>query len=97
MIKRMFREWRMILLVIFVVLSIISINPFPKSGVLVTSVYSNSSLYGKVLPGEYITWANEKVINKPQDLYQFDDFSGSFRFLHNGKLEVDELKSTGFL
>lgn len=95
MIKRIFKDWRILLLIVFIVFSIVSINPFPKSGVLVASVYSNSSLYGKVLPGEYITWANERTITTPKDLYQFDDFSGSFRFLHNGKLEIVQTKGDG--
>ena len=76
---KILKDWRLILVVVLVVLSIVAINPFPKSGVRVVTVFSNSSLYGKVLPGEYITWANEKSINTPKDLYEFDDFVGSFR------------------
>lgn len=85
---KILKDWRLILLIVLLVLSIIAINPFPKSGVRVVTVFSNSSLYGKVLPGEYITWANEKTINTPKDLYQFDDFVGSFRFMHSGELEI---------
>jgi protein-export membrane protein SecD len=89
------RDWRLLFMLFFLVLSIISINIFPKSGVLVVSVSSNSSLYGKVQSGEYITWANEKTINTPEDLYQFNDFIGSFRFMHSGKLEIVHTSGDG--
>ena len=45
---------------------------------------------GKLNVGESITWANEKDINSPEDLYAFEDsnFTGVFRFMHAGNLEL---------
>jgi preprotein translocase subunit SecD len=82
-------------MVLAVVLSIVAIYPFPKSGVEVISVSSDSPFYDVVTAGEYITWANEVDINTPSDFYMFEDFTGNFRFIHNGKLDIVNIQSPG--
>jgi preprotein translocase subunit SecD len=89
------KNWRILLMLSAIILSIIVINPFPKSGVEVVSVSSESPFYSIVNPGEYITWANEKEINTPDDLYQFAGFTGNFRLIHSGKLDIVNIKEPG--
>jgi len=89
------RNWRILLMIICVAGSILIINPFPQNGVRVESVSSNSSFYNVVKLGEFITWANEKEVNTPQDFYQFEDFTGNFRFIHSGKLDIVSIKEPG--
>lgn len=78
-----------------VIISIFLINPFPQSGVVVEAVYKNSSFYNVVSTGEIITWANEVEINSPEDLYQFEDFTGNFRFIHSGELDIVAISKPG--
>ncbi|MFH1473778.1 MAG: hypothetical protein ABIE55_02690 [Candidatus Aenigmatarchaeota archaeon] len=82
------KNWRILLMLFSVFISIALINPFPKTGVRVDYVSVNSSFYNVVNTGEYITWANEVNINTPEDFYQFENFTGNFRFMHSGKLEI---------
>ena len=82
------KNWRILLMIFSVLISIALINPIPQKGVRVESVSKNSSFYNVVSTGEYITWANEKDIETPEDLYQFENFTGNFRFIHSGKLEI---------
>ena len=89
------KNWRILLMVIVTVLSILIIFPIPRSGVQVTSVSSDSPFYGVLKAGEFITWANEVTINTPDDFYKFDLFTGNFRFIHNGKLDIVDIQSPG--
>ena len=89
------KNWRLLLMITAILISIIIINPFPKSGVEVTSVSKDSPLYNVVSPGEYITWANEVEINEPNDIYKFDLFTGNFRFVHSGKLDIVSIDTPG--
>ncbi len=82
------KNWRILLMIFSVIISIVLINPIPQSGVRVDYVSSNSSFYNVVNVGEYITWANEETIETPEDLYQFENFTGNFRFMHSGELEI---------
>jgi len=92
---KILKKWRMLLMILCVVGSIAAIRPLPQKGVVVVSVSENSTLFGKVQQGEIITWANEKEINLPEDLYQFDKFVGSFRFMHSGELDIVETQGEG--
>jgi preprotein translocase subunit SecD len=89
------KNWRILLMIATVIIAVLLIGPFPKNGVIVTSVPSNSSFYGKVAVGEMITWVNEKTINTPEDFYSFQNFKGSFRFMHNGKLDLINFEKPG--
>lgn len=95
-IKYLLKRWQVILVLICVAGSLIIIapNPFQK-GVVVTSISSSSPLLGKVQVGETITWANEKDINSPEDLDSFSNFTGTFRFMHSGKLDLTYLDGNG--
>jgi preprotein translocase subunit SecD len=95
-IKYLLKQWKVSIVFIFVIgaLILISPNPFAK-GVVVTSVSSDSPLLGKVQVGETITWANEKDINSPDDLLQFENYTGTFRFMHNGKLDLVYIDQPG--
>lgn len=95
-IKYFVKQWKISLVLVCVIGSLILIapNPFSK-GVTVTVVSSTSPLLGKVQVGETLTWANEKDINSPEDLLQFENFTGTLRFLHNGKLDLVYIDQTG--
>ncbi len=95
-IKYFVKQWKVSLVLVCVIGSLILIapNPFSK-GVTVTSVSSTSPLLGKVQVGETLTWANEKDINSPEELLQFENFTGTLRFMHNGKLDLAYLDQTG--
>ncbi|MBN2203324.1 MAG: hypothetical protein JW700_04035 [Candidatus Aenigmarchaeota archaeon] len=82
------KNWRILIMIFAVLLSILLIDPFPKSGVLITSVSKESPFYGTVQAGEYITWANEREIRTPDDFYIFEGFVGSFRLIHDGDLSI---------
>ncbi|MFH0928954.1 MAG: hypothetical protein V1818_01195 [Candidatus Aenigmatarchaeota archaeon] len=82
------KNWRILLMVFAVIISILIINPFPKAGVEVISVSKDSPFYNVVKPGEFITWANEREISTPDDFYMFEGFTGSFRLMHSGKLDI---------
>ncbi len=95
-LKFLLRRWQVLLVLILVAASLIIIAPSPgQKGVVVTSIASGSPLFGKVQVGESITWANEKEINSPEDLNEFENFTGTFRFLHSGKLELVSIEEQG--
>ena len=82
------KEWRIILVIVLVILSIVLIIPSSQKGVVVRTIDSDSPLTGKLQIGEILTWANEKEINSPEDFYEFENFTGVFRFIHSGKLDL---------
>jgi preprotein translocase subunit SecD len=92
------KEWRILLVIVLVILSIFLIAPSSQNGVVVKSINSDSPLSGKIQIGEVITWANEKEINSPQELYEFENenFTGIFRFMHSGKLDLAYIKDGYF-
>lgn len=93
-IKNLLKQWQILLVLICVVGAFVIIAPSPgQKGVVITSIDSNSPLFGKVQIGETITWANEKEINSPEDLNQFQNFTGTFRFIHSGKLDMASLEN----
>jgi preprotein translocase subunit SecD len=95
-LKYLLKQWKVSIVLICVVGSLILIAPDPFSkGVTVTSVSSTSPLLGKLQVGETLTWANEKDINSPEDLLQFENFTGTLRFMHNGKLDLVYIDQTG--
>ena len=88
------KNWKILLVLICVAGSIFLIAPSPaQKGVIVKSIDSNSPFIGKVQVGEIITWANEKEINSPEDLYEFENFTGTFRFMHSGRLDLVNLNN----
>ena len=89
------KNWRILLMLAAIALSIIIINPFPKGGVQVISVSGDSPFYNIVKPGEFITWANEKEIKTTEDFYQFESFTGNFRFIHSGELDIVNIQQPG--
>jgi len=96
MIIDLLKQWRIWVVIICVVASLILIAPSAsQKGVVVTSISANSPFSGKVQLGDIIIWANEKDINSPEDLYSFDNFTGTFRFMHSGKLELVNLETQG--
>lgn len=95
-IKSLLKRWQILLVLVCVAGALIIIAPSPgQKGVIVTSVASDSPLLGKVQVGETITWANEQNINSPDDLNQFQNFTGTFRFMHSGKLDMAGLDGQG--
>jgi preprotein translocase subunit SecD len=95
-LKYILRQWRVWVVIICVAGSLVLIAPSPgQKGVIVNSIASNSPFSGKVQAGETITWANEKDINSPEDLYAFENFTGTFRFIHSGKLDLVNLNGQG--
>ncbi|MEM5804302.1 MAG: hypothetical protein QXU82_00400 [Candidatus Aenigmatarchaeota archaeon] len=92
---KLLKEWRVLLLLALVMFSIASIMPSSQEGVIVKSVSSDSPFIGKVAAGDRISWANEKTINAPQDLYVFDNYTGVFRFMKNGELMLISIDKPG--
>lgn len=88
------KEWKIWLVIVSVVLAIFAIGVSSQKGVVVRSVSSDSPFFGKVNVGDVINWANEKEINTPSDLYQFENFTGIFRFMHSGKLDLIYLNNS---
>jgi preprotein translocase subunit SecD len=89
------REWRILLFLAVLIICIVLFLPISKGGVIVTSISDNSPFSGKVQIGETINWANEKQINSPEDLYGFENFTGTFRFMHSGILELVNIGKPG--
>jgi len=89
------REWRMLLFLAVLIICIVLILPLSKGGVVVMSISEDSPFSGKVQIGETINWANEKQINSPEDLYGFENFTGTFRFMHSGILELANIEKPG--
>jgi len=87
------KEWRILLVIVLVILSIVLIIPSSQKGVVVRTIDSDSPLSGKIQIGEILTWANEREINSPEDLYEFENFTGVFRFMHSGKLDLAYVKN----
>jgi len=95
MIKKIISEWRICLLLIILAASIFYLLPTQTQGALVVRVSQDSPLFGKVSPGEVITWVNEKDIKTVSDFESFENFTGSLRFIHNGKLEIASISKPG--
>src|SRR3990170_3189037 len=89
------KNWRILLMIFFVLISIVIVFPLPRGGVEVISVSRDSPFYNVLKPGEFITWANEVNIDEPNDFYSFESFTGNFRFMHSGKLDIVEIKEPG--
>lgn len=83
------KDFRVLVFLFFLILSVIFLlpNPFEK-GVVVKSVAADSPFFGKIIADEVITWVNEKNIERPEDFYEFEGFTGVLRMMHNGKLEL---------
>ncbi len=82
---RIVKDYRVVIWIVLVAFSLFMLLP-PRSGVVVKSVSKDSPLYGKVFPGDVITWVNEKPIKKPEDFYSFRDFEGILRMKVNNRL-----------
>ncbi len=82
------KYWKVLLLLAFVLGSLLLIVPVEKKGIAVKSIDSESPFYGKLKAGEIITWVNEKEINSPEDILQFENHTGVIRFIHSGRLDL---------
>ncbi len=87
----MLKDFRVIILIASVVISIGLLIPFGHSGVVVKSVLPDSPFAGKLVPGEYITWMNSKTIKDVDDFYAFNNFTGTMFFMHSGKKGIDSV------
>lgn len=94
-IKDLLKDWRILLVIICVVFAILMIFPRPTAGVMVKSIDTESQLVGKLKVGDVLSWANEVDIRTPEDLLQFENFTGTFRFIDNGGLVLAELSKPG--
>jgi len=95
-IKNLLKEWRILLVAVSVILAILAIGYSPQGeGVVVKSVSTDSPLFGKLLVGDTLTWVNEKTINSPEDLFEFENYTGVFRFIHNGGLDLANIDTPG--
>jgi protein-export membrane protein SecD len=89
------RDWRVLLLLVLVITSLVLLIPAPSKGVTVRSVSTDSPLAGKLTPGATLEWMNERQINAPEDVYAFDSFTGTLRFISNGQLELADIQKPG--
>ncbi len=95
MIPKLLKDWKILLLVLLIAASFFLIMPSSAKAVVVRSVSPDSPLAGNLQAGETIEWINEKWMQTPEDVYSFDNFKGTLRFIHNGKLDLAEIKGTG--
>lgn len=94
-VKELLRDWRVLLVIVLVAVAVFYIMPSFGKGVVVKSVAADSPLASKLKPGELLSWANEIDISSPGGMTQFDNFTGTFRFIHNGKLDLAEIREPG--
>ncbi len=92
---KLLKDWRVMLVLIAIIFAVMAINPTMQKGVVITSVNTDSPLYGTVLADETIEWANENAIQSIEDLQKFESFTGVFRFMHNGKLDLIKINTPG--
>ena len=95
MIPKILKDWRVLLLLVLIVASVFMIAPSSNQAVIIKSVSPDSPLAGKLSAGETLDWINEKQLQSPEDVYSFDNYKGTLRFIHNGKLELAETKGNG--
>lgn len=89
------KNWKILMMIFCIVLAIISINPIVKGGVVIKSVDQTSPFYGVVKVGETLDWANEKSITSVIDVQKYENYTGMFRFMHSGKLDLVDIKTPG--
>lgn len=90
------KEWRLWLLVIALVVAVIGIGPNPwASGVTVKHVDDDSPFKGKIKPGDTISRINDNIINSKEDLLQFKDFEGVMRVNSGGDVILVDKKPGG--
>lgn len=89
------KDWRVLIWILALIFSLYLLMPTIGTGVIVKTVSTDSPLYEKVAPGELISWANEKDIKTAEEFYSFDNYTGVFRFMHSGKLEVVDISKPG--
>lgn len=95
-IKDLFKEWRILLVIVAVIGSVIAIYPNPQAkGVLVESVKEGSPFKGRVEQGAIIQSINEEQILNERDLFQFENYTGMLRVIHNGEVSLINLKKPG--
>ncbi|MBU5574847.1 MAG: MMPL family transporter [Candidatus Aenigmarchaeota archaeon] len=94
-IKNLLKEWRFLLLFFSLAISIYLLIPLEGTGVIVKSVSPNSPFYGKLNPGESLSWMNEIEIKNQDDIDKFQNFTGNLRFIHNGKLDIVFIEKPG--
>ena len=92
---KLFKEWRILLMIAVVLLALALIAPSAGGGVVVKSVGGDSPLKDYVVSGDLITWINEKTITTVEDFYEFDGFTGTLRFMRNGQLTLAGVESPG--
>ena len=92
---KIFKDWRILLYIVLLLVSVFLILPTGKTGAVVQKIETDSPLYGKVIAGESISWVNEKTISSSADLLEFENFTGTLRFMHNGKLEIVNIEEPG--
>jgi len=93
--KRLLKDWRVLTFIVLLILSLIAIAPSTEKAVIVKSVSSDSPLYGKLAVGDKLEWINERTITSPNYVAPFEDFVGTLRFVHNGKLDLADIKTPG--
>lgn len=86
-------EWRIWLLILAVAISIISLSPNPfASGVEITSIEEGSPFHGRLTEGTLIQSINDISIANPEDLFQFDNYTGTLRVQTSEGLEIVDLQ-----
>ena len=92
---KLLKDWRIALFVVLLLASLLAIAPSAEKSVIVKTVSSDSPLYGKLIVGDRLEWVNEHTIATPDDLAPFENFIGTLRFTHNGKLDLADIKTPG--
>jgi len=93
--KKLLKDWQVLIFLAGVIISLLIISPSPEKAVIVKSVSPDSPLAGKLFPGEKLEWINEREIKTPDDVMPFEEFTGTLRFIHNGKLDLADITEPG--
>jgi len=89
------KEWRIWILIIAILYSIFTIISPGESGIIVTSISETSPLKADLRVGDKIDWINEKYISTPNDLEEFEQFTGVLRYNKNGQLTLSNIETPG--
>lgn len=90
----LFGDWRILILIAALVLSIFSLSPNPwASGAVVSNVDDGSPFQGKLAEGEVIKSVNDETVTGPNDLIKYENYTGVVRIQTNEGLKLAELNN----
>ncbi len=95
-IKSLLDEWRVWVLIIVLILSLVALfsSPF-ASGAVITTIEEGSPFEGRIEVGDRIISINDRTIDSPEDLLEFEDYEGTMNVHTSDELVIVEADGTG--